>query len=377
MSQTLSVKQITEVKDKLRELKEEWISNKPGRGRSSVQYIDKDTVIQILEYATHGITQWHFSIEKEWKEEIYKNFAEKGQPAQWGFDGYVYHVRGTLTIEGLGSRTQYGKKVAEGGAKNQDSAYQAAASTCLSKCASMFGVGEKLYVKNQIQTNDEWTDQNQQMNPNQQGYDSTAMNGGAQYQNYQMQQNQQQWTQPNQQHQWGQHSSLNGNWNNNETQNPWSNFNQPSDNNVGWNQMTQEIDQAINNNTIDFPFENVPANNEQQNNFQAQPQGQVQEQNFQAKTMGAPVINDQTQTSRKEQNAPAAVEEKPKGSDQQQLFLEQVNLYNQHRARLGIQDDTGMLPYLRDYFQNENADTSFLNMETIKGFNEYMNTIQG
>src|SRR5690606_24173902 len=107
-----------------------------------------------------GITTWSFSVEKEWREEVMK--LPKGTN-QWIFDGYVYHVRGTLHIEGIGSRTQYGSKVAVGGKDNQNSSYKAAASDCLKKCASLFGVGSSIYSKIKIETDEEqWAQYNQQ-----------------------------------------------------------------------------------------------------------------------------------------------------------------------------------------------------------------------
>lgn len=141
---------LSAVKKALKNCKDEWLETKPGN--KGGKFLGVNTVRQILDHAVEGVTYWDFGITKEWKEEVHK--FDKNKNA-WEFDGYVYHVRGYLMIAGIGHREQYGCKIAIGGKDNQDSAYKAAASNCLVKCSSMFGVGEEIYSKIKIETDDE------------------------------------------------------------------------------------------------------------------------------------------------------------------------------------------------------------------------------
>jgi hypothetical protein len=55
-------------------------------------------------------------------------------------------VHGRLTVPGLGSRDQYGMAELLGGTTEQGQAFKGAATDCLKKCASLFGVALDLYA---------------------------------------------------------------------------------------------------------------------------------------------------------------------------------------------------------------------------------------
>jgi hypothetical protein len=144
------LQRFSQVKRLLKTCKDEWLESKPGA--KGGKFLGVNTVRQILDHAVDGITYWDFGITQQWKEEVYRQNKSNNQ---WELDGYVYHVRGYLYIPGVGHREQYGCKIAIGGKDNQDSAYKAAASNCLVKCSSMFGVGEDVYSKIKVEMEEE------------------------------------------------------------------------------------------------------------------------------------------------------------------------------------------------------------------------------
>lgn len=147
-----------EMQARLKECKDEWLEQKPGRGGG--KYLGVNTIRQILDAAAG---YWDFNINEQFKEEVHR--YDKGLnngAGGWVFDGYVFHVKGSIYIPLLGTRSQFGSKVAIGGKDNQDSAYKSAASNCLNKCASLFGVGETVYSKFQVQYDDGGFNQMQQ-----------------------------------------------------------------------------------------------------------------------------------------------------------------------------------------------------------------------
>ena len=374
----LKKEDMKKVSDRLTELKDEWISQKPGRGRQGqVQYLSSDTVVQILRYATMGITSWDFEITNKWKEEVY---AKNKNNNQWYFAGIVYHVEGKLTIHGLGSRMQYGKKIAEGGINQQDSAYQAAASTCLNKCAALFGVGEKLYSKNQIAFDHEIKEKELAQND---FYEQTMKEFDPKGYQEMMQEQQ---VQPQTQQQTQQTT------NNQQMiqQNPWQNQQgfdnsghqvqwQPNPQQQEYQQVEQNIqatDQAMQNNEIQTPFDSQQTQpnqfQAQPNQFQAQPKPEAKKVNYQTQEMGPPADNQQLHQSSSNQEQESSV------SQEQKFFNEQVKRYTAHKQRLGISNDNEekMLSYLRDFFKDENANNSYLNIQNIESFNNYLDNIQ-
>jgi hypothetical protein len=373
------IEQLEKIKKTLKQVKEEWLETKPGKGNN--KYIGVNTVRQILDHAVAGITYWDFGTTEQWREEVYK--LDK-QTNQWVFDGYVYHVKGYLFIPGLGHREQYGCKVAIGGKDNQDSAYKSAASNCLVKCASLFGVGEDVYSKIKIDLDDDDQYQQLQQDPN-----------------YMMQQQQQNWNQQqgySYQQGWGQPSpqgfdqqpmnpmpqQWQQNWNQqqqgwNQQQQPWGGQQQPAN----FNQAP-----GFDPNGDDLPFnpfepgtpeahawdqrnltQKQQAPQAQEQPFTAQPQGQAQPQGYQASAQpvqyGAPVNATQPQqTTQQEAQQPSAVPA--------QWDLKEMQRTHMHKARLGLQTDEQLNQYIRDFLKKDTATIHDLKPENLKAFNDYL-----
>lgn len=410
MEKVLTLEQLRTLKNRLRVMDQAWVESKTkmGGGGGTQNYISVDTAIQILEYATYGITTWDYVVHEQFQTE-----AHKKNNGQFAFDGAIANVRASLTIHGLGTRTQYGRDVLTGGANQQAKAYQAATSNALSKCASMFGVGEKLYVDSQKQIFVDFA-HNETVNNAEllADYERTSIGIGmgirssgvvdleseeeiarafnmpspsqVQQPQEQVQQPQQPQQQPQQQGSFGppQGTSQQDNFAqpNNQQQNGFqaqtfdeqfmpNNFNQMPDNEQVqtqgnmWNPPTQQDEQFMNNNSVPFGAPQTPPQTSQDNApinvNQAMHQGGAEIQtNMQATQVQQPT------------------NEVPTGSNEQQQFVAQINIYNQQKARIGAKSDDDMLMYMRDYFKDENATTQNLNMETIVGFNAYLENIQ-
>lgn len=382
----LSIEQIKVINDRLRAFDPGWVKSKDQFGGKPAQnYLDNQTVTQILNYATYGITTWDFSLEDQWREEVHK---KDKQSNQWIFDGYVYHVKGTLTIEGLGSRSQFGKKIATGGATGQDMSYQSAASNALSKCASLFGVGEALYIpQNQIITQAFTYDETmrllghtfqQQQSVIQQPIQAPVVD--------QVQQEIEQMFAPVQQQipmQQAPNAFI-------DSQMPTTfGAPQPIAPQANWDDQSATWMPPVDTNNTQVSLQPTQAdiqfmkeNNVPFGNAQTQPQvspfeQQAPQQVQPTQIMGPPINVVQEPVQVKQE--PVQVKQEPietQGSNEQQKFMQQITVYKQHKERLGLTEDAQMLPYLRDYFKDENASTQNLNIETIVGFNEYMLTIQ-
>lgn len=393
------VKALKTVKDKLKECKPEWLE-KNAKGQPSLGVL---TVQQILDYATDGVTEWSFSIQEQWREDVSKYVKNSNS---YVFDGYVYHVRGTLHIEGLGSRTQYGSKVAIGGKDNQNSSYKSAASDCLKKCASLFGVGSSIYSKIKIETEEEQYAQQQyeqqvnfgqqqiQLNQqNQQPQQVTLPNGDVQQGEYIWPVGGTQWIHQSQYQpaQGGQYPRLTEQ----QQQQQWYHDTMQQYDPQGYQQMRQEagpspieqqqqqyqqqmteqqrmgyeIDQAMrqtdeemrNGMLPETPFDNVPPKQDaqaQENNFTAQPQGEAQpqseaqQQNFQAIAYGAPAPAPEQP---KQEVDPLAnvVPQNPWDTPENKAEIE---TFAGHKERLGIKNDSELLPHVREYFKDDTAD---------------------
>ena len=374
---------IKKIKEGLKKVKDEWLKVKEGKRGQQTKYIDWDTVRQIIDSATDGITYWDFGIKQQWKEEVY---AFNKHTQQWYFDGYVYHVKAYIFIPGLGYREQFGKKVAVGGKDNQDSAYQAAASSALSKCAALFGVGEDLYSSVKIDGEEEEKYyQEMQQNPNYQF-------GGYPYQQQQQPFTNQQNNYPHQENQFNQF---------NQGVYPFPQQQQQGSNQQEWNQImqaSQQASQAVQNGSINS---NLPFNNADDQEFapeyssyQAQIQGEAKIQPFQAQPAqyGAPVINEnvsedvnhsshlvnhsstndasQIEGATKEQETANQLNEWQKNGVDQEL-----RRFANHKIRLNVTDDNQMIVYLRDFFKDEKADMNYLKPDNLKEFNDYLETI--
>jgi hypothetical protein len=389
-----SIEQLKDIKKALKTCKEEWLETKPGgRNKPESKYMGVNTVRQILDHAVDGITYWDFGLLAQWREEIYKN--EKNT-ANWMFDGYVYHVKGYLFIPGLGYREQYGCKIAIGGRDNQDSAYKAAASNCLVKCASLFGVGEEIYSKIKVDMDDDLQYQQMQMDPNYYIQQPNGYPQGYPQQGYQ-QGYQQGWGGPQQG--WGQPQ---GAWD--QTGYGGPNLGNvvafPSQQQQGWGgQPSQqswayEVNQQANGNfdihPDQFPFnpfnEGTPEHDQwnqrnlpqaQGQNYEAQPQGtakpqgDVQPNGYSAQPQvtqyGVPAQAQQTaqtQQASSQDQGPSAI---PPQWDQNEIMRT-----HQHRQRLKLTTDEQLNPYIRDFLKKEDATLKDLTPENLKSFNDYL-----
>lgn len=393
--------EVEEVKERLKQCKTEWLETKPGKGNTT--YMSHNTIRQILDAAVKGITYWDFTITEQWKEEIFST-PKGGQPY---FDGYVYHVKGSMYIPGVGRREQYGSKVAVGGKENQDSAYKAAASNCFNKCASLFGVGAEIYdkIKVEDEVNQQQEPYNQQQNmqgfQNNQGFNQQQQQYGQQQQFNQQQYNQQQFNQQNNQQQYQNQYQQQPQQNNFQQQQGFQNNNafggQAGNFNQGQQQQQQnqaqepvvdrtieqdmlDIDRKIyNGEHIETPFDGVqPRSEAQVNTHQAEEQQTVTPNDYQVQTVeyGAPVTP--------EEKAEEKVEEKPKPATentegtnpwQEQGVIQELQAYAAHKQRLNAESDEQMIAYLRDYFKDEKATFDYLSPENIQGFNQYLNNI--
>jgi hypothetical protein len=406
--------ELKSVREKLKECKPEWLE-KNAKGQDS---LGVGTVQQILDYATDGVTIWDFEVTEQWREEVNKFQKQSGQ---WQFDGYVYHVLGRLHIEGIGSRSQYGSKVAIGGKDNQNSSYKSAASDCLKKCASLFGVGSSIYSRIKIETEEvEHTQNNQQ------------------YQQQEQQQVQpQQITHPDGVIQQGEWCWVNNNWMHEseylalkqqqnvqqqdgryptgtqpltpeQEKTQWYHDTMQEFDPNGYQQMRQfsgpspveqqqatiqeamsHADLHVHNPNVDYPFENVPKNNEikqvEAQQFEAtpqseaSPQAEVQQQEYQAIQYGAPTETKEAPTpdvappERKEDPLANVVAQNPWDTPQN---VEQIEIFRQHKERLNIQTDSQLLPHVREFFKDENAGMDNITPEILQGFNTHLQNVQ-
>jgi hypothetical protein len=400
-----------EIRDKLKECKDEWLE-KNAKGQKALGVL---TVQQILDNATGGL--WSFIIEEQWREEVSKFDKKSGS---YYFDGYVYHVRGRLEIEGLGARTQYGSKVAVGGKDNQNSSYKAAASDCLKKAASLFGVGASIYAKIRVEE-DEYTQiqqdpayavgqQQQQAQPqtyvNQQGYHQNGeyvyFNNNWVHQNefFAMLQQQQAQTTNG-----GQYPSPG--LTEEQQRNQWYHDTMKQNDPQGYQQMVQEqqqqsltpeqqlhqqrsaeitqtiaeVDQEIAAGKTEVPFNGQPVQQQTEvatQEFEAQPQhealaqGSAQQQNYQAVEYGAPA-SPETAAPKKEEDPLKDVQaNNPWNTPENQV---NINQFAAHKTRLGITRDADLLPYIRDYFKDEKAGLGSITPDVLSGFNEHLQNI--
>lgn len=136
-------------------LNSNWVKTRQ-QGNTTLSYIGGHTVIRLLNKAFNY--QWSFEIVSEEvvkslpKYDKYKK-TEVAQPP-------VAKVLGRLTVPGLGVKEQYGSKVLIGGATEQESAFKAASTDAMKKCASLFGIGLDLYGEDEgLETTDEMVEE--------------------------------------------------------------------------------------------------------------------------------------------------------------------------------------------------------------------------
>lgn len=101
------------------------------RDDSGYLFINGDSVIHMLNGAFNY--QWSFETADH---QLNKGFDFKNneQPS-------IINVLGRMTVPGLGVREQWGSSVMKGKSDIQSSAYKAASTDAMKKCASMFGIG--------------------------------------------------------------------------------------------------------------------------------------------------------------------------------------------------------------------------------------------
>jgi len=384
---------IKSIQGKLTEIKDEWIS-KNARGENSLNVL---TVAQILDYATEGLTEWNFDIEEQWREEV--NTFDKGTN-QWTFDGYVYHVKGALTIEGVGRRSQFGSKIAVGGTSNQNSAYKSAASDCLKKCASLFGVGKALYAEVQLpqetvqqvtQPVYQETQQVAQQEPQMIYHENGVVQQGQWYyvnNQWISEQEYYQWMQAQQQPAVQQIAQDTG-W----PPDPDAYYVTPEAVEETRQQYEQHAQQAGDN--IPFNegapttggFEGVPLNEEP-----PPMKGDVQPQDFKAESQysatqlppgtpnqfkaepvkGSEPVPADTQPQEKVDPLAHVTAHNPWDTPEN---MQQLETFATHKARLNIKQDSDLLPHIRDFFKDENAGLGSVTPESLVPFNQYLENL--
>ncbi len=378
MDFVINMEEAKKIRDGLKEVKQEWLENKPGKGGGS--YLGNKTIIQILNHVAIG---WDFKIIKSWREEVYRY---NKQTKAYDFDGYVYHVQGSMSIPYLGTREQYGSKPAIGGKDNQDSAYKAAASNCMNKCASLFGVGESVYANIKVDMTDDEEYQQIQQNPNymiqseqqvqyqaqqyqqpmQQQYQQPA------YEQQPQQQYQQQYQQPiQQQQQYMQQDPL------------------PQSIEQAAMQVTTEMQYGVNQ---QVPFNNAPVGQaEQQYGYQAgQPMQAAQIDTTPVLVDTTPTHVDMTPTPVNAPVQPVQVDMTPTQAPPEQVaqqataagnpwsspeVVQEMTVFNDHKKRLGLVDNNAILPHLRNYFKDAEASMNNVTPENLKPLNDYLATI--
>lgn len=366
MEFVINMEEAKKIRDGLKEVKDEWLETKPGRGGG--KYLGNKTIIQILNHVAIG---WDFKIIKSWREEIYK--YNKNTKA-YDFDGYVYHVQGSMSIPYLGTREQYGSKPAIGGKDNQDSAYKAAASNCMNKCASLFGVGEGVYANIKVDMGDDNEYQHLQQDPN-------YMIQPEQQVQYQQQYQQPQYQQPMQQQQYQQPAYQQ------EQQYQMQQDPLPQTLEQTAAQVTAEMQFGAN---AQVPFNQAPVGqSQQQYGYQA---GQPMQA---AQIDMAPIQMDTTPTHVDMQPvqvdvAPVPVDMTPTQAPPEQVaeqatqagntwstpeVIQEMSVFAQHKQRLGLIDNNAIVPHLRNYFKDSEATMNNISPSNLKGLNEYLATI--
>lgn len=114
---------------------DEWIKSRKISGRT-LSYVSGDLVIRVLNKAFRN--RWSFEVKET---RVINSVANKDGVEQ----NPVVQVLGRLTVPGWGVREQWGAQPIVGGQDTQEHAFKSAATDCMKKCASMFGVTLDLY----------------------------------------------------------------------------------------------------------------------------------------------------------------------------------------------------------------------------------------
>lgn len=427
MSVGYTREELKALRENLRKVNTEWIETKKGARGATVQYIGSSTVMQILNEYVVG--EWSFTIHEQWREELYRK-QSKENPGSLNFVGYAYHVRGTLYIEGLGSREQYGVKVGVGDPQADSNGYKAAASSCLSKCANMFNIGADLYSKikvesdmneqeyqQEVQYQQQPQPQGQWQQPQQPMYDP---NQQPQYQMYD--QNQQAQYQQQQYQQQPQMGDVNNNWGSPlpgqpavntpyQQAQPMNGYEPMYDNQGQGNTMPAPMPQQGYETTpyvanVQMPqpgyetaphVESVPM---QQPEYMGQPNEQLPV--GQTGPNGPLTMDDmmqpvpdvwqttnpiqQAQTNPNAvideapfENVPQKQEEEQKPADPKYFKPENgqwMKAFTDERIRLQLGPDASLNAMLRDYFENANATIAMVTQQNLEKLVRHMQTLQ-
>lgn len=395
MQNTLTSEQKRALQQQLKEaVSKEYAKKKKGLGGRQVEYLGSDTVRQVLNEIVPGA--WSFEVVERFREEMYVK-PDKNVNA-YEFSGYCFHVHARLTIDGLGTRDQFGAKVGVGNRDVDANAYKAASSSALVKCAALFDIGLDIYTPENEQykgkqQEQQWPQQpqegqwdQQQMNNNvvqmpQQGFAQQPMQDPFQQQQQYVQNGQgqapffpepqqltqQQFVAPEQQ------------W-------PQQDMQYFVDPNQG-----QQPQQMHYNQQVPFPEQMATQGFPQPQGFPEPQQGVVappatqEQRDALPEAFWNPAENlMQTQTSAHVElpfeNVPPKEEEKKGVFDEKYMSKEAPSLigeFTQHRQRLGLMEDNSLNPVLRDYFKDANATITSVTNDTIAGLVAHLRTLDG
>ncbi|MGF0347763.1 Rad52/Rad22 family DNA repair protein [Rhodococcus sp. IEGM1300] len=347
----------------------EHAKKKKGLGGKQVSYLKSETVTQVLNEIVPG--GWSFEVVERFREEMY--IKPNKEVNQFEFGGYTYHVHGRLTIDGLGSRDQFGAKPAVGNKDSDSNGYKAASSSAMVKCAAMFDIGRDIYTpenekyqETQPQMESQWQQEPQQTYNNvvqmpQQQYDTYAQQGFPQQQ-------------------------MQGYIDPNQYQQPQQQMNYYVDPNTQ-PQPQQDMNYGHTQQQVPFP-EQAPFNQAPQGfpmpAQEVAPPATPEQRDALPEAFWNPadnLLHSQTQApvDLPFENVPAPQQESKGVFDEKYISKEAPNLiqeFTHHRQRLGLMDDVSLNPVLRDHFKDANAGIHSVTNETIGALVEYLRTIE-
>ena len=380
MEKILTAEEKRHLQNTLKEaVSKEYAKKKKGLGGKQVTYLGSETVVQVLNEVVPGA--WSFEIIERFREEMY--IKPDKNVNQFEFAGYSYSVHARLTIDGLGSRDQFGAKEGVGNKGVDTNAYKAASSSALVKCAALFDIGRDIYTSEKEQykapqQEQQWAQQPQQQWEQQPQYNNNVVEMPQQ----------QQWQQDPYQQQQGFPQPMQG------QQQPF--FPEPQqqvnpfvaqqtmpqgdmqyyvdptqqqqpDPNMYYQQPQQGMPQAF-----PAPMEVAPPATEEQREMLPSAFWNPAENLMQSQTQQVPDIPFE--------NVPPKQEEVKKGTfDERYMSKEAPSLiaeFTEHRKRLGLLEDKDLNATLRDYFRDANATIASVTNETIGGVVEHLRSLQ-
>lgn len=377
MEKNLTSEEKRQLQNRLKEaVSKEHAKKKKGLGGKQVTYLQSETLIQVLNEIVPG--GWSFEIIERFREEMY--IKPDKTLNQFEFAGYSYSVHARLTIEGLGTRDQFGAKEGVGNKATDTNAYKAASSSALVKCAALFDIGRDIYTSENEQYKAPQQEQQWAQQPQQQWEQQPQYNNVVEM----PQQQQQQWQQDPYQQQQGFPQPMQG-------QQPF--FPEPQQQ-VSPFVAQEQMPQGDMNYYMD-------PNQQQQTDPNMQYAQQGFQQGFPAPMEVAPPATDeqrevlpsafwnpaenlmQSQTQAMPdipfENVPPKEEVKKGTFDERYMSKEAPSLiaeFTEHRQRLGLLEDKDLNATLRDYFRDANATIASVTNETIGGVVEHLRSLQ-